>query len=87
MRKTGSDGFGIGAIARDLALGTREVAAIVGIATQELESETRALQAIEAFDGLRRAPVLRWHGVSSLLFVFPLRRRGHTTIRKVGATG
>ncbi|MEY9181185.1 hypothetical protein ABIA41_002620 [Bradyrhizobium sp. USDA 313] len=85
MRKTGSDGFGISAIARNLALGTREVAAIVGIATQELKGETRALKAIEAFDGLWRAPVLGGHGASSLL-LFVLPKEGHTTIRKVGST-
>ncbi|MBK3661079.1 hypothetical protein JJE66_07420 [Bradyrhizobium diazoefficiens] len=48
---------------RDQALGTGEVAAVVGIAPQKLESKTWALKAIEPFDRFRRAPVLSGHDV------------------------
>ncbi|MCK1349210.1 hypothetical protein IVB52_38345 [Bradyrhizobium sp. CW11] len=63
------DGLRISAVARDLALRSGEVAAVISIAAKKLKGEAGALKAIEAIDGLRRAPVLGGHGVSSLLFV------------------
>lgn len=61
--ETRSDGFGISALARDLAFSTDEIAAIVGIAPQKLKGKTRTLKAIQAFNGLGRPPILGRHGL------------------------
>jgi hypothetical protein len=66
-----------------LALCASEVAAVVCVAAKELEGEAWAFETLEAFDRLRRTPILRGHACL-LFFLFVLPKEGHTTIRKDG---
>ncbi|VTZ49323.1 conserved hypothetical protein [Methylocella tundrae] len=53
--------------ARDLALGADEIAAVVGVAAQKFGGKAGTFEAVQAINRLRRAPILRGHGVSSRL--------------------
>lgn len=63
--ETDTGGFGIDGGARDLALCADEVAAVIMVAAQEFDGEAWAFEAVQAINRLRRAPILRGHGVSS----------------------
>ena len=60
-----TSGLRIDMIARDLALGAGEVAAVIGVAAQEFDGEAGAFETVQVVDRLRRAPILCGHGVSS----------------------
>jgi hypothetical protein len=50
---------------RDHALCADEVAAVIRVAAQKFDGEAWPFEAVQAINRLRRAPILRGHGVSS----------------------
>ena len=56
--ETDAGGLGIDGGARDLALCAGEVAAVIGVAAQKFDGEAGALEAVQAINRLRRAPIL-----------------------------
>lgn len=63
--ETDAGSLGVDGSARNLALSADEVAAVIRVAAQKFGGKAGTFEAVQAINRLRRAPILRGHGVSS----------------------